>query len=82
MSLETIQKELGYTKHAISECLSYFVPSRIKTQKTFAQELSYSLAKNKKQLTQNFSMMKRAHVFLKKYALCPNIIYQELRLLC
>ena len=40
------------------------------------------LTKNKNQLTQNFSMMKRVHIFLKKYALCLNIIYQELRLLC
>jgi len=82
MSLETIQKELGYTKHAISECLRYFVPSRKKLKKHLHKNYPIVLAKNKKQLTQNFSMMKRAHVFLKKYALCLNIIYQELRLLC
>jgi len=71
MSLETIQKELGYTKHAISECLSYFVPSRIKTQKTFAQELSYSFSQKQKTINPKFFYDEKGSYLFKKICTLP-----------
>ena len=71
MSLETIQKELGYTKHAISECLRYFVPSRIKTQKTFAQELSYSFSQKQKTINPKFFYDEKGSYLFKKICTLP-----------
>ena len=71
MSLETIQKELGYTKHAISECLRYFVPSRKKTQKTFAQELSYSFSQKQKTINPKFFYDEKGSCLFKKICTLP-----------
>ena len=71
MSLETVQKELGYTKHAISECLSYFVPSRIKTQKTFAQELSYSFSQKQKTINPKFFYDEKGSYLFEKICTLP-----------
>jgi len=71
MSLETVQKELGYTKHAISECLSYFVPSRIKTQKTFAQELSYSFNQKQKTINPKFFYDEKGSCLFEKICTLP-----------
>ena len=71
MSLETIQKELGYTKHAISECLRYFVPSRKKTQKTFAQELSYSFNQKQKSINPKFFYDEKGSYLFKKICTLP-----------
>jgi len=71
MSLETIQKELGYTKHVISECLRYFVPSRIKTQKTFAQELSYSFSQKQKTINPKFFYDEKGSYLFKKICTLP-----------
>ncbi len=66
MGLETIQKELGYTKHAISECLRYFIPSRKKTQKTFAQELYYSFSQKQKSINPKFFYDEKGSYLFKK----------------
>ena len=71
MSLETIQKELGYTKHAISECLRYFVPSRKKTQKTFAQELSYSFSQKQKTINPKFFYDEKGSYLFEKICTLP-----------
>ncbi|SUZ91655.1 uncharacterized protein METZ01_LOCUS44509, partial [marine metagenome] len=71
MSLETVQKELGYTKHDISECLSYFVPSRIKTQKTFAQELSYSFSQKQKTINPKFFYDEKGSCLFEKICTLP-----------
>jgi dimethylhistidine N-methyltransferase len=71
MSLETIQKELGYTKYAISECLRYFVPSRIKTQKTFAQELSYSFSQKQKTINPKFFYDEKGSCLFEKICTLP-----------
>ena len=71
MSLETIQKELGYTKHAISECLRYFVPSRIKTQKTFAQELSHSFSQKQKTINPKFFYDEKGSCLFEKICTLP-----------
>jgi len=71
MSLEIVQKELGYTKHAISECLSYFVPSRIKTQKTFAQELSYSFSQKQKTINPKFFYDEKGSYLFEKICTLP-----------
>jgi len=71
MSLETIQKELGYTKHAISECLRYFVPSRKITQKTFAQELSYSFNQKQKTINPKFFYDEKGSCLFEKICTLP-----------
>ena len=71
MSLETIQKELGYTKYAISECLRYFIPSRKKTQKTFAQELSYSFNQKQKSINPKFFYDEKGSYLFKKICTLP-----------
>lgn len=71
MSLKTVQNELGYTKHAISECLRYFIPSRKKTQKTFAQELSYSLSQKQKSINPKFFYDEKGSCLFKKICTLP-----------
>ena len=71
MSLETVQKELGYTEHAISECLRYFVPSRKKTQKTFAQELSYSFSQKQKTINPKFFYDEKGSCLFEKICTLP-----------
>ena len=71
MSLETIQKVLGYTKHAISECLRYFVPNRKKTQKTFAQELSYSFSQKQKTINPKFFYDEKGSCLFEKICTLP-----------
>ena len=71
MSLETIQKELGYTKYAISECLRYFIPSRKKTQKTFAQELSYSFSQKQKTINPKFFYDENGSYLFEKICTLP-----------
>jgi len=54
MSIKTLQKELGYTKHILGERLSYYEPSGNKSQKTFAQELSHSIRQKQKSINPKF----------------------------
>jgi len=71
MSLETVQKELGYTKHVLGECLSYFKPSSKKTQKTFAQELSYSFNQKQKSINPKFFYDENGSYLFKKICTLP-----------
>ena len=71
MSLETIQKELGYTKHVLGECLSYFKPSSKKTQKTFAQELSHSFSQKQKTINPKFFYDEKGSYLFKKICTLP-----------
>jgi len=71
MSLETVQKELGYTKHVLGECLSYFKPSSKKTQKTFAQELSYSFNQKQKTINPKFFYDEKGSYLFKKICTLP-----------
>ena len=71
MSLETVQKELGYTKHALGECISYFKPSSKKTQKTFAQELSYSFNQKQKSINPKFFYDEKGSYLFKKICTLP-----------
>jgi len=71
MSLETIQKELGYTKYTISECLRYFVPSRKKTQKTFAEELSHSFSQKQKTINPKFFYDEKGSCLFEKICTLP-----------
>jgi len=71
MSLETVQRELGYTKHALGECLSYFKPSSKKTQKTFAQELSYSFNQKQKSINPKFFYDEKGSYLFKKICTLP-----------
>ena len=44
----TILQELGYNLHEVNPRLHYFKPNTSKTEKTFAEEISYSLTQNSK----------------------------------
>jgi dimethylhistidine N-methyltransferase len=66
MSLKTLQKELGYTKHILGERLSYYEPSENKSQKTFVQELSHSIRQKQKSINPKFFYdQKGSHLFEK-----------------
>ena len=71
MSLEIIQKELGYTKHVVSECVRYFKPTREKTQKTFAEELSSSFNQKQKSINPKFFYDKKGSYLFKKICTLP-----------
>ena len=71
MSLETVQRKLGYTKYALGECLSYFKPSSKKTQKTFAQELSYSFNQKQKSINPKFFYDEKGSYLFKKICTLP-----------
>ena len=74
MSLKSIQRKREYTKYVVDKRLCYYEPSRDKLQKTFAQELSSSLDQKQKSIPQNFSMIKKAPNFLKRYVNYQNTI--------
>ena len=71
MSLEIIQKELGYTRHVISECLRCFKPTREKTQKTFAEELSSSFNQKQKSINPKFFYDQKGSYLFKKICTLP-----------
>ena len=54
MSQKSIQNELEYTKHVVSERLCYYEPHKNKLQKTFVQELSSSLNQKQKSINPKF----------------------------
>jgi len=54
MSLKSIQRKREYTKYVVDKRLCYYEPSRDKLQKTFAQELSFSLDQRQKSIHPKF----------------------------
>ncbi len=71
MSLETVQNELRYTTHTLSESLRYFRPSRKKTQKTFAEELSSSFNQKQKSINPKFFYDEKGSYLFKKICTLP-----------
>ena len=62
MSQKSIQNELEYTKHVVSERLCYYEPQKNKIQKTFVQELSSSLNQKQKSINPKFFYDKKGHI--------------------
>ena len=54
MSLKSIQREREYTKFVVDERLCYYEPSKNKSEKTFAEELSSSLNQKHKSIHPKF----------------------------
>ena len=71
MSLKTLQKELGYTKYIIGERLSYYEPSKNKSQKTFAQELSISIRQKQKAINPKFFYDQKGSQLFEKICALP-----------
>lgn len=71
MSLKTLQKELGYTKYILGERLSYYEPSRNKSQKTFAQELSHSIRQKQKSINPKFFYDQKGSQLFEKICVLP-----------
>ena len=71
MSLKTLQKELGYTKHILGERLSYYEPSGNKSQKTFAQELSISIRQKQKAINPKFFYDQKGSQLFEKICVLP-----------
>ena len=71
MSIKTLQKELGYTKHILGERLSYYEPSGNKSQKTFAQELSHSIRQKQKSINPKFFYDQKGSQLFEKICVLP-----------
>jgi L-histidine Nalpha-methyltransferase len=54
MSTKTLQKSLGYRHFEINSRLRYFKPESDKSNRTFAQEVSYSLNQKQKSISPKF----------------------------
>jgi len=54
MSTKTLQKSFGYRHFEINSRLRYFKPESVKTNRTFAQEISYSLNQKQKSISPKF----------------------------
>jgi len=54
MSTKTLQKSLGYRHFKINSRLRYFKPESEKSNRTFAQEISYSLNQKQKSINPKF----------------------------
>ena len=71
MSMKSIQKELEYTKHVVSERLCYYEPSKNKMQKTFVQELSSSLNQKQKSINPKFFYDKKGSKLFEEICKLP-----------
>ena len=71
MSLKSIQKEREYTKFVIDERLCYYEPSKNKTEKTFVEELSYSLNQKQKSIHPKFFYDKSGSELFEKICKLP-----------
>lgn len=54
MSTKTLQKSLGYRHFEVNSRLCYFKPETEKTNRTFAEEISYSLNQKEKSISPKF----------------------------
>ena len=71
MSQKSIQNELEYTKHVVSERLCYYEPPKNKLQKTFVQELSSSLNQKQKSINPKFFYDKKGSELFEEICKLP-----------
>ena len=67
----TIQKNLDYKKYVVSSKLQYFKPHATKIQKTFAEEISYSLNRDSKFIDPKYFYDKKGSDLFKKICSLP-----------
>ena len=68
---ETIQKNLQYKKYVIDSNLEYFKPHSTKIEKTFAEEISFSLNQNSKFISPKYFYDKRGSELFEKICDLP-----------
>ncbi|MCV0431666.1 L-histidine N(alpha)-methyltransferase [Nitrosopumilus sp.] len=68
---ETIQKNLEYKKYVIDSKLQYFKPHASKIEKTFAEEISFSLNRNTKFISPKFFYDKKGSDLFEKICTLP-----------
>ena len=71
MSQKSIQNELEYTKHIVSERLCYYEPPKNKLQKTLVQELSSSLNQKQKSINPKFFYDKKGSKLFEEICKLP-----------
>ena len=71
MSLKSIQRKREYTKYVVDKRLCYYEPSRNKLQKTFAQELSFSLNQKQKAIPPKFFYDKKGSQLFEEICKLP-----------
>jgi len=68
---DTIQKNLDYKKYVVSSNLQYFKPHATKIEKTFAEEISYSLNRDSKFINPKFFYDKKGSDLFEKICTLP-----------
>jgi len=77
---KTIQNSLNYKKYVVDSKLQYFKPNSAKIEKSFADEVSFSLTQNSKFINPKFFYDKKALTYLKRYVIYLNTIPLEQKL--
>ena len=80
MSLKSIQKKREYVKFVIDERLCYYEPSKNKSEKTFADEVSSSLNQKQKSIHPKFFYDKNGSELFEKICKLPVYVNDEFRL--
>jgi dimethylhistidine N-methyltransferase len=68
---ETLQKSLSYKKYIIDDNLQYFKPHSTKVEKTFADEISFSLNRDSKYIDPKFFYDKKGSDLFEKICTIP-----------
>jgi dimethylhistidine N-methyltransferase len=68
---ETLQKSLSYKKYVIDNNLQYFKPHSTKVEKTFADEISFSLNRDSKYIDPKFFYDKKGSDLFEKICTIP-----------
>ena len=66
---ETVQNNLNYKKYVVNSRLQYFKPHAAKIEKSFAEEISYSLSQNSKFINPKFFYDKKGSELFEKICL-------------
>ncbi|MEK0318310.1 MAG: L-histidine N(alpha)-methyltransferase, partial [Nitrosopumilus sp.] len=71
MSTKTIQQDLGYSEYRIDSDVIYFKPDSAKSEKTFAEEIQYSLNQAQKFISPKFFYDKTGSMLFEKICTLP-----------
>jgi L-histidine Nalpha-methyltransferase len=71
LSTKTIQQDLGYSEYRIDSDVSYFKPDSTKSEKTFAEELKFSLNQAQKFISPKFFYDKTGSMLFEKICTLP-----------
>ena len=71
LSTKTIQQDLGYSEYRIDSDVIYFKPDSAKSEKTFAEEIQYSLNQAQKFISPKFFYDKTGSMLFEKICTLP-----------